>query len=99
MAVFSKKFQSKLEDWWDMYDIFIYAVAIVIAVIGITIFLCTVVIEIRADGGIIIDKFITNGSLYFMVMLDKDGKTEYIKVNVKPEKYYTTDIGEVYERK
>jgi len=102
MAIFSESFRDKFRYIWNEYDeILIVLGVLIIFIIELLIIVAvgTSVMESTANGGIIIDKFITKGSLYFMVMTERNGETEYLKINVRPEKYYTTNIGEVYERK
>ena len=101
MAIFSEDFKDKLRDIWDDYDIFIIILGVLIIFLIGCIIIClahTSAKETRADGGLIIDKFITEGWYYFMVLSDKDGETDYVKVGVKPERYYTTNIGETYNK-
>lgn len=101
MAVFSEDFKYKLREIWDDYDVFfIILIMLVVFLVGLLIIISvhTSVVETKADGGLIVDKFITEGWYYFMVLTDKDGENKYTRVGVRPERYYTTQIGEIYSK-
>lgn len=101
MAIFSEDFKNRFRNFWEEYDIFF----IILGVIAVIIVVCLIfsliadaVIETKADGGLIIDKFITEGCFYLMVLAEKDGEPIYVKVGIKPEEYYNVTIGGIYNK-
>lgn len=101
MAVFSEDFKDKLKEIWYDYDVFfIFLIILIVFLAGMLIMVSihSSVIETKADGGLIIDKFITEGHYYFMVLIDKNEENEYERIGVRPERYYTTQIGDIYNK-
>ena len=101
MAIFSEDFKDRFRDFWEEYDIFF----IILGMIAVFIVICIIVgliaeavTETKADGGLIIDKFITEGYFYLMVRAEKDGEPIYVKVGIKAEEYYNVSIGGIYNK-
>lgn len=101
MAIFSEDFKDRFRNFWEEYDIFI----ILIGMIAVFLVICIVVgliadavTETKADGGLIIDKFIAEGCFYLMVRVEKDEEPIYVRVGIKAEEYYNTSIGGMYNK-
>lgn len=101
MAIFSEDFRDKLRYFWEDYDIFFIILGVIAAFLIVTIIIACItdaVTETKADGGLIIDKFISEGCFHLMVLVEKDGEPIYVKVEIKAEEYYNTKIGDIYNK-
>lgn len=101
MAVFSEDFKNRFRDFWEDYDIFFIILGVIAVIIVVSLIICLIadaVTETKADGGLIIDKFISEGCFYLMVCAEKDGEPIYVKVGIKAEEYYNVTIGDIYNK-
>ena len=111
----------KVESWCDLLFWFIGAVVVVLICLGISL-LFTYMIQTKMDGGVVIDKYMTEGHYQNYVHYDSSAKrsvmrtrwvpTSYtlvvqkeikdkIKIKEVPvniEKYYDSEIGDIYNR-
>ena len=111
----------KTDSWWDLLFYFIGAVVVVLVCLGISL-LIIYGIQTKMDGGLIIDKYITEGhyetysyynpnskrssirtrwvSTKYTLVVQKEikNKIKIKEVPVSIEKYYESEIGDIYNR-